>query len=143
MGTSEYFMNERSGDMKTTVDKIRNAIHEWYQQEFASVGGWNYGIDTKDNTDVFTGLYDYNIEVTLTGVFDEVSYTMIDSTTNEFIKFGTEKVEMFLANAINKPGEIMFESDLLDSLYDEFVGFITDPDYDVYHEIFNKEDDQS
>jgi len=129
--------------MKTTVDKIRNAIHEWYQQEFCSVGGRKYGIDTKDNTDVFTGLYDYTIEVTLKGVFDEVSYTMIDTTTNEFIKFGLEKVEMFLANAINKSGEIMFESNLLDSLYDEFVGFITDPDYDVYHEIFNEEDDQS
>jgi hypothetical protein len=134
-------MNERSGNMKTTVDKIRDAIHEWYRQEFAHTGGYNDSIDTKDNTDVFTGLYDYHIEVTLKGVFDEVSYTMIDTTTNEFIKFGPEKVEMFLANAINNSGEIKFDSELLDSLYDEFVGFITDPDYDVYHEIFNEEDD--
>jgi hypothetical protein len=132
-------MNERSGNMKTTVDKIRDAIHEWYRQEFAHVGLYNYGIDTQDDTDVFTEFYDYNIEVKLKGVFDEVSYTMIDTTTNEFIKFGLEKVEMFLTNEIIESGGIMFDSVLLDSLYNEFV-FITDPDYDVYHEIFNEED---
>jgi hypothetical protein len=127
--------------MKTTVDKIRNAIHHWYQQEFAHVCLYNYGIDTQDDTDVFTELYyDHTIEVKLEGVFDEVSYIMIDTTTNEFIKFGLEKVEMFLANAINNSGEFEFDSVLLDSLYNEFV-FITDPDYDVYHEIFNEEDD--
>jgi hypothetical protein len=124
------------------LDRIRTAVHDWYGQQFAHVNGWGMKISQNDaGEDIFTGLYDYEIDVHLRGIMTDKTYTVIDDDTDEEICFGIDSVDHMryaeLVKFPTKPGEKTkhipdFESEMLDDLYTDFVEDITDPDYDVY-----------
>jgi hypothetical protein len=123
------------------LDRIREAVHYWYEQLFAHVGGWNMSISQNDaGEDVFTGMYDYTVDIHLRGIMTDTTYTVIDDDTNEEICFGINGVDHMRYDhltTVSKLGEKTkyvpyFKSEMLDDLYTEFIGEITDPDYDVY-----------
>lgn len=128
------------------LDRIRNAVHNWYVQQFAHVNGWGMKIDQNDaGEDVFTGLYGYEIDVHLRGIMKDTSYAIIDDDTDEAICFGIDNIHFikfdYLTTTITKCGEKpkyvpCFKSEMLDDLYAEFVDDITDPAYDVYEKYF-------
>lgn len=123
------------------LDKIREAVHDWYGQQFAHVNGWGMKIAQNDaGEDVFTGMYDYEVDVHLRGIMTDTTYTVIDDDTDEEICFGITEVDHMRYDhlvSIPRPGAKTkhipdFESEMLDDLYLEFIEDITDPDYDVY-----------
>lgn len=123
--------------MKTAVDKIRNAIYDWYGQQFAHTGGFDEKIEITDSNDHFTGSYGYEhpYKTDMTGIATDTTYTITDNLTHEYITFGLNDIESYLCN-LNKPDCAGFESEMLSDLYLEFVEIIDEPDYDIYHKTF-------
>jgi len=137
----EWNHREQVTKENSRLDVIRKAVHYWYEQLFAHVGGWSMKITQNDaGEDVFTGMYDYQIDVHLRGIMTDTTYAVIDDDTDEEICFGIDNVDhMRYAQLVNFPapgGKTKpvpdFESEMLDDLYTEFIDEITDPDYDVY-----------
>ena len=137
----EWNHREQVTKENSKLDVIRKAVHHWYGQQFAHVNGWDMKITQNDaGEDVFTGLYDYTLDVHLRGIMTDTTYTVIDDDTDEEICCGINSVDhMRYAKlaAIPKLGEKTrhvpdFESEMLDDLHLEFVEDITEPDYDVY-----------
>lgn len=127
------------------LDVIRNAVHYWYEQQFAHVNGWGMTIAQNDaGEDVFTGLYGYDVDVHLRGIMTDTTYTVIDEDTYEEICFGIDSIDHMrydqLAKVPVSGGKTRhvpdFESEMLDDLYMEFIDDVTDPDYDVYEKYF-------
>lgn len=123
------------------LDVIRKAVHYWYGQLFAHVGGYDMKITQNDaSEDVFTGMYDYNVDVHLRGIMTDKTYTVIDDDTDEEICFGIDEVAYVKYDhltSVSKLGEKTkyvphFKSEMIDDLYLEFIEDITEPDYDVY-----------
>ena len=118
------------------LDRIRNAVHLWYEQKFAHVNGWGIDISKNDaGDDVFTGMY-----LHLRGIMTDTTYTVIDDDTDEEICFGINEVNHMRYDhlvSIPRPGgktkyAPYFKSEMLDDLHMEFIYDITEPDYDVY-----------
>ena len=128
------------------LDRIRNAVHDWYGQQFAHVNGFGMKISQNDaGEDIFTGMYDYEVDVHLRGIMTDTTYTVIDDDTDEEICFGIDEVDhlkyaqlvKFPTKRGEKPKYVPdFESEMLDDLYTEFIDEITDPDYDVYEKYY-------
>ena len=141
----EYNHREQVTNENSKLDVIRKAVHYWYDQLFAHVNGWGMSIAQNDaGEDVFTGLYDYTLDVHLRGIMTDTTYTVIDDDTDEEIRFGIDsidhmkyaklaKVPVFGGKTKHVPD---FESEMLDDLYTEFIVDITEPDYDVYEKYF-------
>ena len=137
----EWNHREQVTEENSRLDVIRKAVHYWYEQLFAHVGGWDMSISQNDaGEDVFTGMYDYQIDVHLRGIMTDTTYTVIDDDTEEEICFGIDSIDHMRYDrlaTISKIGEKTkhvpdFESEMLDDLYVEFIEDITEPDYDVY-----------
>lgn len=141
----EYNHREQVTEKNSRLDVIRKAVHYWYEQLFAHVGGWSMKITQNDaGEDVFTGMFDYQIDVHLRGIMTDETYTVIDDDTDEEICFGIDDIDHMRYDHLNKvtvrdekPISIpCFESEMLDDLHLEFVEDITEPDYDVYEKYF-------
>ena len=137
----EWNNREQVTEENSRLDMIRKAVHDWCGQLFAHVGGYDMRITQNDDgEDVFTGMYDYNIDIHLRGIMTDTTYTVIDDDTDEEICFGINEVDHMRYDHLNevtvrdeKPTYIpCFQSEMLDDLYTEFIDEITDPDYDVY-----------
>ena len=137
----EWNNREQITKENSRLDVIRKAVHYWYEQQFAHVNGWGMKIDQNDaGEDVFTGMYDYQIDVHLRGIMTDTTYTVIDDNTDEEISFGIDSIDHTryaqLTKAKYHDGTTKhvpdFESEMLGDLHLEFVEDITEPDYDVY-----------
>ncbi len=142
---SEWNNREQVTEENSRLDVIRKAVHYWYEQLFAHVGGWSMSISQNNaGEDIFTGVYDYQIDVHLKGVMTDETYTVIDEDTEEEICFGIDSIDHTRSSQLTKAkyhdGTTKhvpdFESEMLDDLHLEFVEDITEPDYDVYEKYF-------
>ena len=141
----EWNHREQVTEENSRLDVIRKAVHYWYEQLFAHVGGWSMSISQNDaGEDIFTGVYDYQIDVHLKGIMTNETYTVIDEDTEEEICFGIDGFDHLRYDHLNtvtvrdeKPTYIpYFKSEMLDDLHTEFIDNITEPDYDVYEKYF-------
>lgn len=119
-----------------TIDQIREAVNEWFLQEFAQ-GSYHLNFRrTENGVDIFDGNWWYEYDIRIEGRIDGDSYILTDTLTTEYIKFGPNDIKEI--KTVSNTDEVIFESDTLDELYDEFVRDITDLDYDIYHKVFDK-----
>ena len=71
----EWNHREQVTEENSRLDVIRKAVHYRYEQLFAHVGGWDMSISQNDTgEDIFTGMYDYEVDVHLRGIMTDTSY---------------------------------------------------------------------
>ena len=143
-------LKEEKSMRKPTIDDIIGAVKSSFTQDCVHSSAIHWSIlNSPSGTRIFVVNYEGKKGYYITGdVCQEVNeydpkdvrlyYRMGDAQSGEALRFYEDHIESF---PNHREDGIKFDSEPLDTLYSDFVDDISDPEYDIYGQIWDKNDD--